>query len=144
MSRKQIINGKVYSWSSVTIDLSGCSGIEPLEISYDQSQEKSLIHGKGGRVRGFGTGKKDNSMKLSLLREDFNILNDAYKNAGGVIGASAVIPKITVSYADEGCTTTVDTLTNVIFTKESFKAADGDNSIKVDLEGMCVGGITHE
>ena len=34
-----------------------------------------------------------------------------------------------------------DTLTNVIFSKRSLKAAQGDKSMKVDLDGIAVGGI---
>ena len=46
MARKQIVNGKVYDWSSVTIGMSGCGGIEPKEISYDDEKEKTLIYGR--------------------------------------------------------------------------------------------------
>jgi hypothetical protein len=138
MARKQIINGKVYDWSSVTIALSGCSGIEPVEISYGDEQEKNFIYGRGGRIRGYGTGAKKNSVKISLLREDFNTLLDAVRSKGFW---NTVIPKVTVSYADEGCTTVTDTITNLTFSKRDFKAAEGDNSLKVDLEGIAVGGI---
>ena len=79
MARKQIVNGKVYDWSSVTIGMSGCGGIEPKEISYDDEKEKTLIYGKGGRIRGYGTGQAKNAVKISMLREDFNIFMDAVK-----------------------------------------------------------------
>lgn len=52
-----------------------------------------------------------------------------------------MIPKITVSYADDGVATTTDVLTNVKFSKRSLKAAQGDKSMKVDLDGMAMGGI---
>ena len=55
-----------------------------------------------------------------------------------------VVPQITVSYADEGCTTSTDTLTNVTFSKRSLKAAEGDNSLTVEIEGFAVGGIAHD
>lgn len=138
MARKQMINGKVFDWSSVTIKASKCDGIEPTSIEYEDSKEKSLILGKKGRLRGYGTGKQDNSVKLTLLREDYMILKDAYKD---IEIFAIMIPKITVSYADEGCTTTTDTLTNVTFSKRSFKAAEGDNKMEVTLEGIAVGGI---
>lgn len=139
MARKQIINGKVFDWSSVTIGITGCSGIEPTEISYGDEKEKNFIYGKKGRIRGYGTGTKKNSVKLSLLREDFDTLMDYAKKNNNFYGM--VIPKITVSYADEGCTTSTDILNNVTFTKRDFKAAEGDNSMKVDLEGIAIGGI---
>lgn len=52
-----------------------------------------------------------------------------------------VIPKIVVNYADEGAATCTDVLTNVALSKRSFKAAQGDKSMKVDLDGMAMGGI---
>ena len=112
MARKQIVNGKVYDWSSVTIGMSGCGGIEPKEISYDDEKEKTLIYGKGGRIRGYGTGQAKNAVKISMLREDFNIFMDAVKASYKKNKFyDVVVPKITVSYADTGCTTCTDTLT---------------------------------
>lgn len=142
MARKQIVNGKVYDWSSVTIGFSGCSGIEPTEISYDDEKEKNLIYGKGGRIRGFGTGQAKNSVKITLMREDFDTFMDSVKTSYKKKGFyDVVVPKITASYADEGCDTSTDTLTNVTFSKRSLKAAAGDSSLTVELEGVAVGGI---
>lgn len=136
--RKQIINGKVFDWSSVTIAMSGCSGIEPTEINYDDSQEKKPIYGKKGKIRGYGTGNRENSVKIKMIREDFNTFLDSLKKTKFY---DAVISKITVSYANTGCTTTTDTLTKVTFSKRSLKAAEGSNSIEVEIEGFAVGGI---
>ena len=96
MARKQIVNGKVYDWSSVTIGMSGCGGIEPKEINYDDEKEKTLIYGKGGRIRGFGTGQAKNTVKISMLREDFNIFMDAVKASYKQTKFyDVVVPKIT-------------------------------------------------
>jgi len=141
MANKQLINGKVYDWSSVTIDASGMENMEPVEISYDDEQESEPIYGKGGNIRGYGTGNKKNSVKLSMLREDFNEMCRVIISKGGKNFYKYVIPKITISYADSGVTTSTDILTNVVFSKRSFKAAQGDKSMKVDLDGMAMGGI---
>lgn len=138
--RKQFVNGKVFDYSSVTISLSGCSGIEPTSIDYGDEQEKEVIYGKGGRPRGFGKGNKKNDVKLEMLREDYNILSDAVKSQGNF--GNVVIPKITVNYADVGATTCTDVLTNVTFSKRSFKVAQNDKSLTVSLEGFAAGGIT--
>ena len=66
---QQLINGKCYDWSSVDINVSGMDSIELQEISYDDEQELEVIYGKGGKVRGFGTGNQKNSVKISLLRD---------------------------------------------------------------------------
>lgn len=138
---RQLINGKAYDWSSVSFKVSGMENIEPVDISYDDEQDAELIYRKGGKPSGYGTGNKKNSVKISLLREDFNEMCRAIKKAGYSRFYDYVIPKITVSYADEGAETCTDTLTQVKFNKRSFKAANGDKSIKVDLDGFCVGGI---
>lgn len=138
---KQLINGKCYDWSSVTINVSGMDSIELQEISYDDEEEVEAIYGKGGKIRGYGTGNQKNSVKLSMTREDFNEMIRVIKSKGYKSFYKYIIPKITVSYADEGVATTTDVLTNVKFSKRSLKAAQGDKSMKVDLDGMAMGGI---
>lgn len=142
MKRQQFVNGKVYDWSSITIAVSGCDGIEPTSIDYEDGQDKELIYGKDGNPRGFGTGNKTNSIKLEMLREDYNTLIDAYRSKLGDGFYKLVIPKITVSYADEGATTCTDVLTNVTFTKRGgFGGKAGDKSTTISLEGIAMGGI---
>lgn len=138
---KQLINGKCYDWSSVTINVSGMDSMELQEISYDDEQELEPIYGKGGKIRGYGTGNQKNSVKLSMSREDFNEMIRVIKSKGYTSFYKYMIPKITVSYADEGAATTTDVLTNVKFSKRSLKAAQGDKSMKVDLDGIAIGGI---
>lgn len=138
---RQLINGKCYDWSSVTINVSGMDSIELQEISYDDEQELEAIYGKGGKIRGYGTGNQKNSVKLSMAREDFNEMIRVIKSKGYRSFYKYMIPKITVSYADEGAQTTTDVLTKVMFSKRSLKAAQGDKSMKVDLDGMAMGGI---
>ena len=138
---KQLVNGKVYDWSSTTINMTGMDSIELLEISYDDEQELDLIYGKGGKIRGYGTGNQKNSVKLSMLREDFNEMVRVAKKKGLKSFYALTIPKITVNYADEGAPTTTDVLTMVKFSKRALKAAQGDKSMKVDLDGVAVGGI---
>ena len=138
---KQLINGKCYDWSSVTINVSGMDSIELQEISYDDEQELEAIYGKGGKIRGYGTGNQKNSVKLSMQREDFDEMIRVIKSKGYKSFYKYIIPKITVSYADEGAPTVTDVLTNVKFSKRSLKAAQGDKSMTVDLDGIAVGGI---
>lgn len=137
--RKQFINGKAYDWSSVTIKLSGCSGIEPVSIDYGDKEEKDPIYGKGGNIRGYGTGNKSNSVKLTLQREDYNTFQDAVKSSKEF--GKVVIPKITVSYADTGATTVTDVISKVTFSERAFKAAQGDKGMTVELTGFAIGGI---
>lgn len=138
---RQLINGKCYDWSSVTIDISGMDSIELQEISYDDEQELEVVYGKGGKIRGYGTGNQKNSVKLSMAREDFNEMIRVIMSKGYRSFYKYIIPKIVVSYADEGTQTTTDVLTKVKLSKRSLKAAQGDKTMKVDLDGVAIGGI---
>ena len=78
----QLINGKAYDWSSVTIKIPGAESIEITEISYNDEQEHDGIYGKGGMYRGYGTGNYKASVSVSMSREDFNELQRVIKKKG--------------------------------------------------------------
>lgn len=138
MARRQLINGKCYGWSSIDINISGGDNIELTEISYDDEQDAEPIYGKGGKPRGYGTGNKKNSVKMTMMREDFNELCRIARKQGCTQFYDYVIPKITVSYADDGADTCVDVIKDFKPTKRSFKAANGDKSMSVSLDGFAM------
>ena len=43
-----MVNGKVYSWEDITINVPGLEEIAITEISYDFEQEAELIYRSGG------------------------------------------------------------------------------------------------
>lgn len=53
-----MVNGKVYSWEDITINVPGLEEIAITEISYDFEQEAELIYRSGGAPCGYGTGNK--------------------------------------------------------------------------------------
>lgn len=130
-----IINGKCYDWSDVSIDLPGAEDAQITEISYDFEHEAEAIYGKGGAPRGYGTGNKKYTIKLSMLREDYNVLLKYCKRRGKRV-STLQIPKITVSYANEDQATTTDVLRGIILNKHSFSAKQGDKSLSVSLDGF--------
>ena len=136
-----IINGRCYDWNSVTLGISGCENVEPTEISYDAERDEEVINGKGGDPRGYGTGNRKNSVKMSMLREDFDEICNVMQKKGVKSFFNHIFEKITVSYGNDGQKVVTDTLTNVKFSKFSGKASQGDKSIKVDLEGFAFGGV---
>lgn len=136
-----IINGRCYDWNSVTLGISGCENVEPTEISYDAERDEEVIYGKGGDPSGYGTGNRKNSVKMSMLREDFDEICNVMQKKGVKSFFNHIFEKITVSYGNDGQKVVTDTLTNVKFSKFSGKASQGDKSIKVDLEGFAFGGV---
>ncbi|NPV89818.1 MAG: hypothetical protein HPY50_03455 [Firmicutes bacterium] len=137
-----IINGKVYDWSDVAVKLPGLE-IEVQEISYDDELEKEAAYGKGSRPRGYGTGNYKSEGKMSLLKDDFDDLV-AYCKRRGVSLYKLVIPKIIVSYANQTQKTKTDELDTVTFTKTSQKSAQGDKSLKVDMDFIIVNGVIRD
>lgn len=136
-----LINGKIYDWSSVTIHIDGMDSIELQEISYGDEQELEAIYRKGGKIAGYGTGNQKNSVKLTMLREDYNEMVRVIKSKGYKSFYKYMVPKIVVSYADDGAPTTTDVLTNVKFSKRDLKTAQGDKKTNIQLDGLAVGGI---
>lgn len=130
-----VINGKVYDWSDITIDVPGAEAAQFNEISYDFEHEAEAIYGRGGAPRGYGTGNKKYTIKLAMLREDYNLLL-RYCKKRGKKASLMEIPKITVSYANDDQETTTDVLRGVILNKHSFSAKQGDKSNTVSLDGF--------
>lgn len=141
MAAKQLINGKVYDWSSIDIGVDECENIEITSISYSDALEREAVYGKGGKVRGYGNGNYSGSVDITMLREDFKEFCKYIKNKNKKF-YNYTIPKITVSYADEGVETTTDTITKVVISGRDFKSAQGDKKNEVTLKGMVAGSIT--
>ena len=139
--KRQLINGKAYDWSSIDINVPGCENIEVTEISYSDTLEREIIYGKGGKGRGYGNGNLSTTCDLTMQREDYNELCRVYA-AKGKKFYGIELDKITVSYADEGAETSVDTITRVIFNGRDFKAAQGDKGNTVTIKGTVAGSIT--
>ena len=137
-----IINGKVYDWGSINIEIPGLS-IEAQSIDYDDELESELVYGRGMLPRGYGNGNYKASGKISLLRDDYNDILD-YCKQKGIPFYKLVIEKIIVSYANEGQATRSDVINKVKFSKRTNKAANGDNSFKVDLDLLVMGKIVQD
>lgn len=137
-----IINGKVYDWGDVSIKLPGLE-LEAQEINYNDELEKEVAYGKGQKPRGYGEGNYKADGKVTLLKDDFDDLVN-YCKSQGVAFYKLVVPKIVVSYANLMQKTKTDTLNTVTFTKVSQKDAQGDKSLKVDIDFIIVNGIERD
>lgn len=137
-----LINGKCYDWNSITINVSGMENIEITSISYGDKQEHEALYGKGGKYRGYGTGNQSNTVSVEMSREDFNEFCKVIKKKGVKEFYKYVVPKITVSYADDGVTTSTDVLTNVKFGSRDTNPKQGDKSVTMKMDGVAYGGIT--
>lgn len=135
-----MINGKHYDWQDVSIHLPYGTALEIQDISYDDELEVEPTYGKGSTPTGFGTGNYKASGKLSMLREEFNRLTDFCKKQNKPLYRLDPFP-IVVNYAEDGSPKNTDTLKQCKFTKTSNKAAQGDKSMKVDMDFVIIGQI---
>lgn len=136
------VNGKSYSWGDVDVKLPGLN-LEVQEISYDDELDKEVVYGKGQSPRGYSEGNYKSEGKISLLRDDYDELIN-YCKQNNVPLYKLFIPKIIVSYASPGARTISDVLSGVTFSKISQKAAQGDKSIKIDMDMIIVNGIERD
>lgn len=137
-----MINGKNYDFSSITAKIPGMT-LEFQDISYDDGLEKEVTYGKGSMPRGYGSGNYKANAKLSMLRDDFNDLID-YCKKKNVSLYKLEIPKITVAFANDGQRTKIDVINKIGLTKVSDKAAQGDKSLKVDIDLIVYGKIIRD
>mgnify|MGYP000768839672 CR=1 FL=1 len=133
------VNGKAYDWGDVDLKIPGLA-VQVQEISYDDEMDMEETYGRGSKPRGYGTGNYKASGKLSLLRDDYDDLL-AYCKAKGTPFYKMEFPSIIVAYANDGGRTVIDELKKVRPIKRSNKAAQGDKSLKVDIDLMIIGGI---
>lgn len=137
-----MINGKNYDWNSVTSKIPGLT-LQIQDISYGDELEKEASYGRGAMPRGYGTGNYKATTKMSMLKDDFDDLV-AYCKKKNIPLYKLEIPKITVSYANDGERTKMDVIENVGITKVDDKAAQGDKSLKVDIDCIVYGKITRD
>ena len=77
------------------------------------------------------------------MKDDFNDILDYCKN-NNVALYKLKFPKAVVNYADDNGRVKTDVLNNVSFSKTSAKAAQGDKSLKVDLDLLIAGTIQRD
>lgn len=137
-----MINGRGYSWESVTVSLPGLE-LQVQSIDYDDELEKELKYGTGNTPRGYGTGNYKANAKITLLREDFDDLLD-YCKSKGIPLLRLEIQKIIVSYANDDDVTRTDVINKVSIAKIADKPKQGDKSMTVDLDLLVAGLIVRD
>lgn len=140
MSR--LINGINYGWSDVTAKIPGME-LELQSIDYGDELEKEATYGIGAAPKGFGRGNYKATCKFGMLLDDYEQFERYCKDKGKKL-YELVIPKIIVSYANDGERTRTDVINKVTITKVDNKAAQGDKTLPVDIETLVVGKIVRD
>ena len=128
-----MINGNLYDWESVEIQLPNGIAIGVTNIDYDDERPVEERYGKGSVPRGYGRKNYKASAKMELDLDEAARLQAAL---GGSVYDSAPFP-IIVSYATEGQPIIIDILPACKITKTSTSAKQGDDNVgqrKYDLK----------
>lgn len=120
-----MINGQVYDWESVTIQLPSGVSIGVQSIDYSDERPVSERYGKGSVPRGAGRGNYKATASIELDLDEAQRLALAL---GGSIYSGPPFP-IVVSYGDTGLPTVVDVLPICRITKTGSGAKQGDDNV---------------
>ncbi len=127
------INGNLYDWESVEIQLPSGAAIGINNISYNDERPIGARYGKGSTPRGFGRGNYKASGSMELDLDEAERLRKA--QGGSFYGGEPLV--IIVSYANDDQDSITDTLADVKIVKADSGAKQGDENVgvrKLDFE----------
>jgi hypothetical protein len=126
------VNGILYDWESVEVQLPNGVAVGITDISYSDERPIEPRYGKGSVPRGYGRKNYKGSGSMELDRDEAESLREAL---GGSVYTGEPF-QIVVSYGNDDMPTVTDTLPKVKITKQDTSASqDDDNAgaIKYDL-----------
>ncbi|MBF0454950.1 MAG: hypothetical protein HQL72_09090 [Magnetococcales bacterium] len=122
------INGRLYDWGSVEIQLPSGIAVGATEISYNDEMGREARYGKGRTPRGFGTKNYKAGGSMTLDKDEAQRLREGL--GGKVYGDTPF--DIVVSYAPEGKPVITDTLPQVLITKSDTSAKQDEDNTGVE------------
>jgi len=129
------VNGVLYDWEGVEIQLPGGVAVGVTEISYSDERGIEPRYGKGSAPRGYGRKNYKASGSMTLDRDEFELLQNAL---GGSVYKGDPF-QIVVSYGNDGLATRTDSLPAVKITKQDSGASqDDDNAGVVKCDFTCI------
>lgn len=126
------INGNLYDWESVEVQLPGGLAVGITDINYSDERGIEARHGKGSKARGYGRKNYKASGSMTLDRDEHERLREAL---GGSVYKGKPCP-IVCSYANDDQPTITDTLPACKFTKQDTSAGQEDDNagtVKLDV-----------
>lgn len=126
------VNGNLYDWESVEIQLPSGVAVGITSINYSDERGIEPRYGKGSTPRGYGRKNYKGSASMEMDRDAAESLRE---ELGGSVYSGEPF-QIVVSYGNDDMSTVTDTLPKVKITKQDTSASqDDDNAgaIKYDL-----------
>lgn len=127
------VNGAYYGWEDLTVLLPNGPQIDLTDIEYNSERELEHVYGQGSAPRGVGRGNWKGEGKLTMKREQYNLLV-AYAMAAGKSIYTLSPFTITVAFMnmDQGLST--DQLIRCRFRKVGKSNSQNDKTSNVELE----------
>lgn len=137
------VNGKVFDWTDISINLPHGLAIFITDISYKGSLEIEEVYGKGGKPQGWGRGNYKGEGSMTLIREEYDKLVEWISGQGSSILQCDPFP-ITVSYSDYDSELVTDTLHDCKLKDDiEINPKQGDKKIEVKLNFAILKGIEY-
>ncbi|WP_027360749.1 hypothetical protein [Desulforegula conservatrix] len=119
------INGNLYDWEGIEIQLPSGGAVGITEISYADERPVEARYGKGGKPRGYGRKNYKASGSMTLDRDEAERLR---KSLGGSYYKTTPF-NINVSYANDGQPTITDKLPDVMITKSDTSGKQDEDNV---------------
>lgn len=128
-----MINGQMYDWESIEVQLPGGTVAGITNIDYDDERPIEERYGKGSTPRGYGRKNYKASAKMELDLDEAERLQ--YALGGSVYDTQPFA--VIVSYGDFGMPIVIDVLPACMIVKTSSGGKQGDDNVgarKYDLK----------
>ena len=129
------INGQMYGWADVKVNIGAMVLTSISAISYAESQTIEKVYGAGRYPIGYGKGRIEPSASITLYQEEIIALQKAATN--GRLQDLAPFD-IVVSYLPEDGVIVTDIIKGCKFTENKREISEGDTSVQVECELICM------
>jgi len=127
------INGTYFAWEDLTVMLPTGPAIDLTEIEHSWDRELEHVYGQGAAPRGVGRGNLKLEGKMTMKREQYNLLLIYAKGAGKSLPRLAPFT-ITCVYGNEDQGTSTDQLLRVRLKHGAKTMKQGDKTSEVSLD----------
>lgn len=137
-----MIQGKYFSWEDLNVVFPYGRSWSLQEASWDDEKGIEAIYGIGSKPIAYARDNWKGSGKVTMLTEEYLLLIDYANAQGSKSGIYGIKPfDIILNFANDDESPHTIVLSQVVFTKKSRKASQGDKKLTVDLDIEILGDI---
>jgi hypothetical protein len=130
-----VFDSREFEWADVRVSVLGREITGLRGLTYKKSQEKEVVFGAGNFGKAIQRGNKKYEGTLTILKSEFDLMNDAAKAAGyeDIVDIPGRAISIVCAYVREGAPIKTDIITNVEFTDFEDGMKQGEKFKEVAL-----------